>query len=512
MNWLNRIVDALVERHPEGEILIESGVSPSGSYHIGHLREFVTPDAIRTELVRRGRKARHIHFVDDYDAFRKVPANVPEEYSQYLGMPLCNIPAPDGSDRSYAEYFLSDFKEIARILHMEVEFMYASEKYRSGFMTPAIEKTLENIDIARTALVEVSGRKLDDRWTPVQILEDSGRLKSRRFLRLDKEAKLVFYEDVEGNEQSIRYDNGGVKLDWRLDWPGRWWLLGIDCEPFGRDHATKGGSYDTGERIMHDVYQSAAPYPVPYEFINMAGDTKKMSASKGTALSAVEAVKIMPPEVLLYFLFRSPANKQLFFDPEVGFVQLMDDFAALSAKPDKTAEEKQLLDICTHGQHDKRTVSRVPFSHLVASYQASLRDPELTLEVVKRTEHKQNAEEDAAIIKHELAFIDAWLDKRAPESVKFSLRTDVDLQEFNETERSFLAALGEVVAQAPADADGTWFHNAIYEFKDTSGLTPQEMFSALYRAIIGKNRGPRAGWFLSILPRDWLVTRLQSMR
>ena len=31
------------------------------------------------------------------------------------------------------------------------------------------------------------------------------------------------------------------------------------------------------------------------------------------------------------------------------------------------------------------------------------------------------------------------------------------------------------------------------------------MFAALYKALIGKTSGPRAGWFLSILPRDWLA-------
>src|ERR1700761_2586710 len=96
MQWLNSIVDELVARQPAGEILIESGGSPSGTYHLGHMRELVTCDAILLELRRRGRQARHIYFVDDLDVFRKVPANVPPEWEQYLGMPLCDVPSPDG--------------------------------------------------------------------------------------------------------------------------------------------------------------------------------------------------------------------------------------------------------------------------------------------------------------------------------------------------------------------------------------------------------------------------------
>ena len=509
MNWLNQIVDDVIQRHPDGEILVESGASPSGTYHLGHMRELVTPDAIVLELRRRGRTARHIHYVDDLDALRKIPVNVPADYEQHLGKPICDVPAPDGSDRSYADYFLQGLIDASKTLGIDVEFIHSHERYRNGFMVPAIERALEHTAEARKALQTVSGRELDENWTPIQILEN-GRLKNRRYLGIDTDAKTVRYQDGNGDEQTARYDKGEVKLDWRLDWPGRWWLLHVDVEPSGRDHMTKGSSYDTGVQIMHDVYDAEPPYPVAYDFINMAGDTKKMSASKGTGLDAVEGSRIMPPEVVLYFILRSPASKRLYFDPINGVVQLMDEFAALAAKPDedKTEDEKQLLYLCTHGQ-DRRTVSRVPFSHLVASYQASLKDADKTLEVIKRTEHADVAEEDAEVIRNELQFIDTWLEKRAPEDVKFALLEAFNPEDFTEQEKTFLQTLGAKAAQAPSDADGTWFHNAIYELKDELGLAPKEMFTTLYRAIIGKQSGPRAGWFLSILPRDWLVTRLQ---
>ena len=96
MQWLNKIVDDLIERHPEGQILIESGSSPSGSYHMGHTRELVTADAVLLELERRGHQAKHIQYVDDLDALRKLPINIPSDYDKYLGFPICDIPAPNG--------------------------------------------------------------------------------------------------------------------------------------------------------------------------------------------------------------------------------------------------------------------------------------------------------------------------------------------------------------------------------------------------------------------------------
>lgn len=507
MQWLNKIASEVTARHPEGEILIESGGSPSGTYHLGHMRELVTCDAILLELRRRGRQARHIYFVDDLDIFRKVPVNVPAEWEQYLGMPLCDVPSPDGEEgKSYADYFLQGLIDSCKALNVEVEFVRSHPKYRSGWFVPSIELCLQHIPKIKQALETISNRKLEDDWTPIQVIE-KGRLKKRAFVSINTDTKTIQYLDADGAEQTARYDKGEVKLDWRLDWPARWWQLKVQVEPFGREHASAGGSYDTGVQVMQDVFEAEPPLPVPYNPINMVGDTKKMSASKGTAISAMEAVQIMPAEVVRYFILRAALDKVLSFDPEEGVVKLIDEFAELTAKAERSDFEERLLYVSTRG--DQPIVSRVPFSHLVASYQATLKDADKTLEFIKRTEHGQVADKEAEIIKKELQFIDRWLEKRAPEDVKFSLAEQINLGDFTDTEKAFLQALGEKVASAPADADGMWFHERIYELKDSSGLQPKELFSALYRALIGKTSGPRAGWFLSILPRDWLVKRLK---
>lgn len=179
MRWLDEIVDEAVRRHPEGEVIVESGISPSGSYHMGYLREILTSDAVVLELRRRGRQARHIHFVDDQDGFRKVPAGLPEDYKQYLGKPLCDMPAPDGSEQSYADYCLQPFLESVKTLGVDMEVVRSHEKYRAGFFIPAIEQVLSHLDQARKVLEDVSGRKLDDTWSPVQINE-AGYLKNGR--------------------------------------------------------------------------------------------------------------------------------------------------------------------------------------------------------------------------------------------------------------------------------------------------------------------------------------------
>jgi lysyl-tRNA synthetase, class I len=507
MQWLNKIADELIKRHPDGDIVVSSGVSPSGTYHLGTLREVLTAEAIAWEIRRRGRTAQHLHIVDDLDVFRKVPVNVPAEYKQYLGRPLCDIPAPDGSQKSYADYYLTDLFVAADKMHLDMEVVRAHQKYRAGFFVEAIEKALDQTDKVKNILESISGHAVDDNWSPVQVIED-GYLKNRPLVSFDKTAKTLVFRDKDDQDREISYTNGDVKLNWRIDWPARWWLLGVNAEPFGRDHATKGGSYDTGSAIVKEVYGVDPPIPAPYNFINRTGDTKKMSKSAGDVITAAELLEVLPPEVVWFFVLRYAPDKLLFFDEGPTLMRLVDEFGELLAKSDKNDSEKQLLELSLHGV-EQPTVSRVPFTLLVASYQAALKDPDQTLQIISRTEYGDVARADATIIKNELKFIDAWLNTRAPEDIKFALRETVAPTDFSDIERNFMTQLADKIANAPEEADGAWFHQAIYELKDSSGLQPKELFIVLYRALIGKASGPRAGWFLSILPRDWLVKRLR---
>ncbi len=510
MQWLNSIVDKLISDHPEGEIVVSSGVSPSGTYHLGTLREVLTAEIIAIELRRRGRTARHLHIVDDLDVFRKVPANIQEDWSQYLGLPLADVPAPGVADQSYADFFLADLQAAAQDMKLSMEIVRANERYRGGFFVPAIETALGNIQSIRTVLEEVSGRKLDDQWSPIQIIEE-GRVKNRQFISLNTTDKTVTYIDKDGQPAVANYADGHVTMSWRVDWPARWWLLGVHAEPFGRDHATKGGSYDTGQRIVREVFGAEPPLPVPYNFINRVGDTKKMSKSAGNVITAKELLTILPTEIVWYFLLRSAPDKQLFFGEGETLLRLFDEFAELQAKPDKSAAEQQLLELCLQGV-DQPTVSDVPFSHLVASHQAALRNADKTLEIISRTEHAQAVDQQAEVIRRELIFIENWLDKWAPGELRFALADSVQPDDYSATEKQLFSALAQAVSVAPDNADGTYFHQAIYEQKDVLGLPPKEMFTALYKLLINQDSGPRAGWFLSILPRDWLIARLRLER
>jgi lysyl-tRNA synthetase class I len=69
-DWLDSLAEQVNQQFPDGEVTVSSGHSPSGVYHVGTLREIMTANAITWALKRAGRRAKHVDFVDDFDAFR----------------------------------------------------------------------------------------------------------------------------------------------------------------------------------------------------------------------------------------------------------------------------------------------------------------------------------------------------------------------------------------------------------------------------------------------------------
>ena len=90
--------------------------------------------------------------------------------------------------------------------------------------------------------------------------------------------------------------SGNGKLTWRVEWAARWKIFKTTCEPFGKDHAASGGSYDVSSVISEKIFDYPAPYPVPYEWITLDGEA--MSKSHGVFFAPEEWLKVGPAESL----------------------------------------------------------------------------------------------------------------------------------------------------------------------------------------------------------------------
>lgn len=510
--WLDQLATKIIEAHPKGDIIISSGISPSGPYHVGHAREILTADAIRRVIEENGRKARHLHFVDNFDTLRKRYPYLDESYEEQVGKPLYMVPAPDGKSANYGDQFFKDYQESAKKLGVEMEIYKASELYNSGKYSEMINLCLSKRDQIVDILFKISGRELDSSWQPIQILDEiSGKLNTAKFLDYDFEDNTADYIASDGNRYKAYADKGQIKLDWRLDWPARWYLYGVMVEGFGREHATKGGSYDTGVVIAKEIFGTEAPMPVPYDIISLKGETKKMSSSLGNLVTLLGSLEIIPPEILRYFTFKSRPERQLNFDPGTGLYVLMDEYAKTEAATlrGEDPEFKRAWQIANLAG-DEHVISTVPFSHMVTVYQTANGKQSTILDLLERTGHADAVKNQKESILNELAYIDRWLELYAPEKVKFAVLKVLPVIEISDIAETFLTEL--VIDLEKSDMQPESIHNSVYESAVKTDLKPAEAFKLIYQLFIGKDYGPKIGFFLSCLPKEFVLQRLSRKK
>lgn len=498
--WLDIAADEIIKRYPEGEIVVSSGISPSASYHIGHFREIMTAEALAWAVQQRGRQARHVHVVDNFDPLRKRYDFLPAEYEQYVGWPISLVPNPtDTAHSSYADYYFSQFEKYLEPMGIKPEIVRSYEDlYLPGHMTTYIEQSLEKTSAIRKVFEQKSNRELPSEWTPVQVLGPDKRFEKGDLSSWDRQQKTL---------NGLSYDKGHAKLDWRLDWPARWAYLGVQVEPFGaQEHGASGGSFDTGKEFAAEVFGIEAPYDaVRYAHIHRPGENIKMSSSKNNGITPEEALNIMPAEVLRYFIVRSRPERKLFFDSGAGLYNLIDEFAAAQDNPEHEFRDAYNFAVAGGTQ---RVISSIPFKHLVQVYQAAQKDADETLNILSRTGYEQAARDEKTVITAELNFVENWLATYAPDEVKFAVQKELPSVDLSETQQKFLDHLAKSIEVQSGEIDGQKMHELIYAAKDAVELSPKESFQALYQVILGKTYGPKAGWFLASQEPKWLVRRL----
>jgi lysyl-tRNA synthetase class 1 len=104
-------------------------------------------------------------------------------------------------------------------------------------------------------------------------------------------------------------------------------------------------------------------------------------------------------------------------------------------------------------------------------------------------------------------YIDTWLEKWATDDVKFEVQETLPDVELSAEQKAMLGDLSQSIKSQSDQQSAEWFHAAVHEAREAHGLTPKEGFVAMYRVLLGKDFGPRGGWFLASFERDWLLKR-----
>jgi lysyl-tRNA synthetase class 1 len=101
------------------------------------------------------------------------------------------------------------------------------------------------------------------------------------------------------------------------------------------------------------------------------------------------------------------------------------------------------------------------------------------------------------------------LEKFAPENVKFEVQLDLPKISLTDDQQKFITELHKRLSDSNWDSDT--IHNTIYDVTSELEHKPRKSFEAIYNLILGKPKGPRLGYFLSTLDRDFVLNRFSEI-
>jgi lysyl-tRNA synthetase class 1 len=529
MFWCDKLVEGL-----SAPQTINDSKTPSGRAHIGALRGPLIHDAIYRTLLSNGTPVRYLFGVDDYDPVDEIPYGQADVFAKYLGAPLCNVPPPPGSKATdMADHFISEFFGVFAELGIKPEFYRMRDIYRSGKFNAAIDAILRKADVVRRIYKEISGSERPDNWHPFQVIcPNCGRIATTEVTAYDGaqvtfkclEESRVMYRPVLpdgtvadhkapipgcGHSGKISPFDGNGKLPWKLEWCAKWHTFPVTIEGAGRDHSTKGGSRDVAAACLKEIFGQDPPLNCPYDFFLVGG--AKMSSSKGIGVTSRDMADFLPPEVLRFLMLRTPPKQHVNFEPtEVHIIKAFNEFdrakqryfSDANAKP----EDKRIYDISQ--------VAPEP-DYWSADFQlvtALIQLPHL--DAIHELEKRKGAPFTALEKKHLDLRIRAakyWLEHYATEEEKTRLQDTLPAraEDLSEAQRGFLHQL------ALALKDAEWKDDSLQiTVFNAARLTPIDQphaFKAIYRVLLDRESGPKAGNLLSFLDRAFVLKRFNEV-
>ena len=509
MFWADKVAKELAKSGKSQ--LVDDAKTPSGRVHVGALRGVIIHDLIYKALKEAGATVNYTFIIDDMDPMDDLPTYLSKDkYKKYMGVPLKDIPSPQGGD-SYAKHYAKEFIHVFNKLGAKPEILWNSELYSSGKLDRQIKLALDNAEKIQEIYEKISGSKRPRDFIPFQpICEQCGKIGTT--VATSWNGEYVNYECLEnkvdwakgcGYKGKISPFIGKGKLSWRVEWPAKWAALGVTVEGEGKDHASRGGSRDTANAIAKEIFGYEPPYDIPYEHFLLSG--RKMSSSKGVGVSAREISEILPPEVLRFLMVQPRPMQHIDFNPELEHTipKLFDDFDI--ARKTKDPDLKRIWDLSSvEGKTEDYFVLR--FGDLVNFVQM----PNMDLE--SESESRKGAaltKIDKEELKERVIYAKIYLEAFAPENIKFTVNKTLPDKVRMLTDKQ-KALLLKVIDLMQKGSDPEAFQNEVYQAGRDMGLSSAETFKAIYIALLGKESGPKAAWLILSLDKKFVKERFKE--
>jgi lysyl-tRNA synthetase class 1 len=524
--WADSVADEIEARDPEEPIVIKGGVSPSGVAHLGNFNEIMRGYFVAEVLRERGHEVRQVFTSDDKDPLRKLPRKLADAdgnivglgdvdagaLGRNLGKPYTSIPDPFGEAESYAAHFANLLKADADRLGVPVEMLSNTELYEEGAFDPVVERVLSDVDDARAVLSKYQ-RKVDEEYVPFNpVCGECGKI-TETVTDIDLDAETVDYvctdmtvgdETIDGcgHEGTATFREG--KLPWRFEWPGQWQVLGVDFEPFGKDHAE--GSWPSGEDIARNVLGIEPPVPMTYEWFTLNGEA--LSSSAGNVVTVPEILELLEPEVLRYFFALDPKKARNLDLSRLD--QLVDDFDRFERAYFGEVDDENLTAFAERAYPfvvDEVREDRVRLPYTFAAVLGMTDDREVRVQMARNEGHFTDETPEWAV-EEALERVEkarAWAE-RMDNAYNYRLQVELPDADFDADVAAALDDLADFVA---AGHDGEEIQGEIYETARRHDVEVSDLFGAGYRLFFDQPQGPRLGEFLGDLDRTFVVKRLR---
>lgn len=518
MHWCDEVIQPLLNAGVQQ--VINDSKTPSGRAHVGAIRGPLIHDAVFRSLKDRGVPVVYRFGCDDYDPVDELPAGMKEQYAQYLGQPLCNTPAPAGSSATdMADHFITDFWSVFKDLGIRCEFYRMRDVYRRGQFNEPIDRILRAAPTVREIYKKVSNSDRPEGWLPFQpICEKCGRIGTTEASNYDgREVEyhcrpdLVTWAKGCGHRGKVSPFDGRGKLPWKLEWVAKWASFPVTIEGAGEDHNTKGGSRDVAAHCLKAIYGREAPLNIPYGFLLIGG--AKMSSSKGLGAAARQVCDFIPPEILRFIMIRGSARRQANFDvTEEGLVKLFNDFDRSHKKtfsdpkfPEAEKRSYLLSEVSPEGEYFDcefplvLALVQMPHLDLVGEFE-KLKGSKLT------PVERRHLDRRAHAARH-------FLEHYATEDEKLTLQKTLPARaaELSIAQRGFLHTLADHLARPGQVWSAEPLQTAVFDAARLTPIDQPSAFAAIYRVLLDKAAGPKAGNFFAFLDRAWLLERLRQV-
>jgi lysyl-tRNA synthetase class 1 len=536
-HWADETAAKIVFEKGEKELYTcASGITPSGTVHIGNFREIISVELVVRALRDMGKKVRFIYSWDDYDVFRKVPLNMPkqDELAKYLRFPITMVPDPWERDSSYARHHEIDVEGTLPVVGIAPEFIYQAERYRASRYAQGIRGALEKRDALKEILDKFrdEDHKIQGEWWPVSVFCEKCNKDETEIESWDGGWGLTYRCNSCGNSEKLDIQKAkGIKLSWRVDWPMRWEYEKVDFEPAGKDHHSQGGSFDTARHVCKDVYGWEAPVSFRYDFIGTKGLSGKMSSSSGNVITIGDVLKIYTPQVARYLFAGTRPNTEFVISFDLDVIKIYEDYDKteriawkMEAAKDEAVYQKERriyelsqISALTSGAdgktprlEDKPPPYQIPFRHFCNLIQIADGDIEKALaDLAANGGGPKNEQLPALKVRAECAKY--WIENHAPEDFRFRLLPAGSMSALSDEEKNAVRVLrDDVIKKIEEFGDDKTCSTAVYAAAEKAGVDGKVLFGAAYKALVGKDQGPRLASFLRSINKERLLGILKN--